>query len=42
MSDESESTLAGRQAATSSNGLDYMSIKLLADTERAITGDRKD
>jgi len=31
-----------RQAATSGNGLDYMSIKLLADTERAITGDRKD
>ncbi len=31
-----------RQAATSGNGLDYVSIKLLADTERAITGDKKD
>jgi len=31
-----------RQAVMSGSGPDYASIKLLADTERAITGDRKD
>lgn len=31
-----------RQAVMGGSGLDYVSIKLLADTERAITGDRKE
>ena len=31
-----------RQAVMSGNGPDYMSIKLLADSERAVTGEKKE